>query len=129
MALDERRSLPDPDIDEFPTQEDPPTNPRLTSSFNPEYLNRSSIGKAYHVAKKQKFGKDNLEQTYTCEASFAHSILALFKSDLLTRDDLTSLFSAYPRAGTLWKEWNRVKDLDFTVLMEPNPDYVEVGDR
>jgi len=97
--------------------------PRLTNSLNPEYFDRSVLPKAYELAKQQKFGKDNINQSYTTDASFSHTILLLYKSQYLQKKDLKQLWAANPSTKTLWTEWKRVKSIDFRPLQRQNPNW------
>lgn len=95
--------------------------PRLTNSMNPQYLHRSQIPRAYELQRQQPFGKDTVEQSFTCDKSFFHIVLILYKSKLLVKDDLKSLWQAYSETRQLWREWKRVKRLPFWELRQPNP--------
>jgi hypothetical protein len=74
-------SLPLPSVEDktnnLPIQEAPasrptttttkPGAPRLTNSINPEYLNCSKLSTAHELQKKQKNGKDTVNQSFTCD--------------------------------------------------------------
>jgi hypothetical protein len=64
------------DVDFLPAE----TSPRLTDSMHPRYLEKSALAKAWDAQKQQKFGKDNLLQSYTIEPVFCHVLLLLLKS-------------------------------------------------
>jgi hypothetical protein len=43
--------------------------------MHPRYLEKSALAKAWDAQKQQKFGKDNLLQSYTTEPVFCYSCL------------------------------------------------------
>lgn len=47
------------------------------------------------------------------ECVFPHIVLPLLKRGFLEPSDMCNLFSAMPSTGTLWKEYQRVKDFDW----------------
>ena len=118
-----------------------PPAPKLSKSMCPQYQERSHLfhntaiqelhnyGKspdhpmAWQVQHEQRFGKDNLQQTYTTEHTFPHIILLLFKSTYLQSNELSPLFHAYPRAGLLHHEWLQVHNFPFEHLRLPNPNW------
>ena len=102
---------------EFPPAE---TSPRLTDSMHPRYLEKSALAKAWDAQKQQKFGKDNLLQSYTTEPVFCHVLLLLFKSGFFVRRDLRRLFRALPPSKRLWDEYHRVRNIDWSPLCQPN---------
>jgi hypothetical protein len=109
------------DEDELPTHSK--RQPRLTKSMNPRFFDKSVMGKAWQAQKKQTFGKDNLFQTYTTEPVLLHIVLPVLKQGFLTPEDMCSLSQASSPVDHLWTEYQRVKDLDWTPLCEPNPNW------
>ena len=97
--------------------------PRLTKSMNPRFFDESVMGKAWQAQKKQAFGKDNLLQTYTTEPVLFHIVLPVVKQGFLMPEDICSLARASLPIKHLWKEYQRVKNLDWTPLCEPNPNW------
>jgi hypothetical protein len=113
--------MPSLDVDSEPTTK----RPRVTDSMHPRYLQQSAIGKAWQAQKNQKFGKDNLLQVYTTEPVIFHILLPLFKLGFLTQKQMRRLFVALPPAKRLWMEYQRVKDIDWTPLCQPNMNWQE----
>ena len=97
--------------------------PRVSRTMNPQYLNKSMIPRAFALQQQQKFGKDNLNQSFTCDKAFPHVILPLYKSKFLTKADLKCLWEVFPPTRRLWTEWKRVKSLPFWELNQPNPNW------
>jgi hypothetical protein len=83
------------------------------------------MGTAWQAQKDQPFGKDNLRQVFTIEKAFPHVVFPCFKEGFLDLDDISNLFAAMPSSRTLWKEYNQVKDIDWTPLCEHNPYWKE----
>jgi hypothetical protein len=108
-------SLVDPDAASL----DNAAQPKATSSFKEGYLRHSRIPKAYELARIQKFGKDNLDLTYTSEATFPHTLLILYKGNWIPPEDRRNLWQAWQPAKRLWQEWHRVKDINFWPLRDP----------
>jgi hypothetical protein len=94
--------------------------PQLTKSMNPRFFEKSLMGKAWKAQKKQPFGKDNLLQTFTTEPVLLHIILPVLKQGFLSTADMRSLLAASSPIDHLWTEYQRVKDLDWSPLCEPN---------
>jgi hypothetical protein len=90
--------------------------PRLTSSMNQEYFNRSHLPKGYELQKQQKFGKDTLYQLFNCDKSLLHNILHLYKSKFLVKTDLKKLWIRIPITRHLWQDWKCTKHLPFWKL-------------
>jgi hypothetical protein len=100
--------------------------PRLTKLMNPEFFNKSVISTAWQAQREQKFCKDNLRQVFTTERVIPHIVSPLLKGGgFLDSDDMSNLFGAMPSTCTLWNEYQRVKDLDWTALCQPNPNWKE----
>jgi hypothetical protein len=100
-----------PDMNHPKTNEDadfPPmdTSPRLMDSMHPRYLEKLALAKAWKAQKQQKFGKDNLLQSYTTKPVFCHVLLFLFKSGFFVCRDLRRLFRALPPSKRLWDEYH-----------------------
>jgi len=93
--------------------------PRLTNSMNPQYFHRSQLPRAYELQRQQKFGKDTVQQSFTCDKSFLHVTLHLYKSKFLIKNNLKALWIAVSITRRLWREWKRTKDLPFWKLLEP----------
>lgn len=97
--------------------------PRLTSSMNPRYFDRSQLPKAYELQKQQQFGKDTVNQSFTCDKSFLHIALHLYKCKYLTRTDFKKVWTAVPITRRLYRDWKRTKNLPFWELRNPNPNW------
>ena len=108
------------DSEHSDNDEAPIKTPKLTKSFNAQYFNRSELPKAYELARQQKFGKDNINQSYTTEPGFDHILFQIYKSKFLQKKELKNVWRASPKTKKLWNEWKRVKHLDFRPLREPN---------
>jgi hypothetical protein len=114
-----------PDMSHPKTNEDfdfTPTDksPRLPDSMHPCYLEKSALTKAWEAQKQQKFGNDNLLQSYTTKPVFCHVLLFLFKLGFFIRRNLRRLFRALPPSKRLWDEYHQVKDIDWSPLCQPN---------
>jgi hypothetical protein len=114
-----------PDTNRPESNEDvnfPPTDtsPRLTDSMHPHYLEKSALAKAWDAQKQQKFGKDNLLQSYTTKPVFCHVLLFLFKSGFFICHDLRRLFRALLPSKRLWDKYHRVRNIDWSPLCQPN---------
>jgi hypothetical protein len=81
-------------------------SPCFTDSMHPRYLEKSALAKAWEAQKKQKFGKDNLLQSYTTKPVFCHEWLFLFKLGFLVCHNLRHLFRALPPSKHLWGEYH-----------------------
>ena len=116
--------FPSHDLDVSPCEKptDKPS-PRLTKSMNPKFFEKSAMCTAWQAQKEQKFGKDNLHQVFTTERVFPHVVFFLLKYEFLDADDRTNLFEAMPSTRSLWTEYHRVKDIDWTPLCQPNPNW------
>ena len=106
-----------------PTLEPPTKRPRLTDAMKPSFFDRSAMDTAWAAQKNQAFGKDNLDQAYTTEASFFHVLLPVMKSRFLSTRSTRVLCLSHPPIKTLWTEYQRVHALDWTPLCNPNPDW------
>jgi hypothetical protein len=91
--------------------------------MNQEYFNRSLLPKAYELQKQQKFGKDTLYQSFTCDKSFLHIVLHLYKSKFLVKTDLKRLWITIPITRRLWCDWKCTKHLPFWKLSGSNPNW------
>jgi hypothetical protein len=74
------------------------TQPRLSKSSKPAFFQKSVMAKAWQAQKEQSFG-------------------------FLDDNDMDNLFRASPSIGHLWSEYERVKDIDWSPLQEPNPNW------
>ena len=113
------------DTDHASPAEPSTKQPRLTNSMNPQFFEKSAMGTAWEAQKNQPFGKDNLKQIFLTQRVFPHILLPFLKRGFLDPHDMSTLFDAMPKAGTLWKEYQRVKDLDWSPLCNPNPSWKE----
>jgi hypothetical protein len=84
--------------------------------MNPQFFDKSAMGTAWQAQQQQPFGKDNLRQVFTTERIFPHE-------HFLASCNMSNVFDAMPRVGLLWKEYERVKDIDWTPLCISNPDW------
>jgi hypothetical protein len=109
--------------DTEPGPEPPTKRPRVTDSFHPEYLQKSTLSTAWQAQKQQRFGKDNLVQTYTTEPVFFHVLFPLLKLGFLAYRELRRLFIAVPPAKKLWAEYHRVRHIDWRPLCDFNPNW------
>ena len=110
------------DSDDEDDQPRPPRRkPRLSASTNPQFFAKSAMGKAWQAQKNQKFGKDNLLQSFTTEPAFFHIVLPVLKHGFLAPEDIRNLSRACRPVGKLWHEYLRVKDIDWSPLCAPNP--------
>jgi hypothetical protein len=91
--------------------------------MNQEYFNHSLLPKAYELQKQQKFGKDTLYQLFTCDKSFLHIVLHLYKSKFLVKTDLKRLWITIPITRHLWRNWKCTKHLPFWKLSRSNPNW------
>jgi hypothetical protein len=91
--------------------------------MNPKFFNKSAMGTAWQAQKDQPFGKDNLRQVFTTEKAFPHVVFPILKEGFLDSDDMSNLFAAMPSSRTLWNEYIRVKDIDWSPLCEQNPNW------
>jgi hypothetical protein len=99
---DTNRPKTNEDVDFPPTD----TSPCLTDSMHPRYLEKLALAKAWEAQKQQKFGKDNLLQSYTTKPVFCRVLLILFKLGSFVRRDLRRLFCALPPSKRLWDEYH-----------------------
>ena len=74
----------------------------------------------WQAQKKQPFGKDNLSQTFMTEPVLLHIVLPVLKSGFLSVADIHNLSRASRPIGHFLTEYQRDKDLDWTVLNAPN---------
>jgi hypothetical protein len=111
--------------DESDDEDEPPSHPkwqpRSTNSMNPCFFDKSVMGKAWQAQKKQPFVKDNLLQVFMTEPVLFHIILPVLKQGFLMPEDMHSLSCASLPINKLGSEYQRVKDLDWKMLCEPNP--------
>jgi hypothetical protein len=99
---------------------------RLTNSMNPEYFNHSRLSMAYELQKQQKFGKDTVNQLFTCNKSLPHVVLPLYKTKFLVKKDLKCLWIVLPITQHLWQDWKQTKKIPFKCfqsLREPHPNW------
>lgn len=83
------------------------------------------MGKAWEAQKAQPFGKDNLLQTYTTEPTLFHVLLPVLKSGFLTPKDKGKLCKSSPPIRKLYQEHKRVRKIDWSPLLRPNPQWQE----
>ena len=103
-----------------------PGAPRLTKSMNSEYFNRSKISTAYALQKEQNFGKDTVNQSFTCDKSFLHVVLFLCESKLLIKEDLKRIWILIPATRRLWRDWKQSRKVtteEFESLRKPSPNW------
>jgi hypothetical protein len=93
--------------------------------MNPKFFEKSAMGTAWQAQKEQPFGKDNLRQIFSTERVFPHILLPFLKQGFLDTSDMSNLFVAMPSSKKLWSEHERVKDIDWTPLCRPNPNWKE----
>jgi len=98
-------------------------DPKLTASFNEEHFNRSVLPTHYDLIRETKFGKPNINQSFSSGKTLQHVMLPLFKSRFLQQSSLDCIFRSYPRATMLWNEHNRLKNIDFSPLRNPTPNW------
>jgi hypothetical protein len=91
--------------------------------MNQEYFNHSHLPKAYELQKQQKFGKDTLYWSFTCDKSLLHIILHLYKSKFLVKTDLKKLWIMIPTTHWLWWDWKCTKHLPFWKLSGSYPNW------
>jgi hypothetical protein len=101
----------------------PNMQPRLSKSTKPVFFQKSVMAKAWQAQKEQSFGKDNILQSFTTEPVLLHITLPVLKQGFLDDHDMNNLFRASPSIGHLWSEYERVKDIDWSPLREPNPNW------
>jgi hypothetical protein len=89
--------------------------------MNPKFFNKSAMGTAWQAQKDQPFSKDNLRQVFTTEKAFPRVVFPLLKEGFLDLDDMSNLFAAMPSLRTLWNEYIRVRDIDWSPLCGQNP--------
>jgi hypothetical protein len=97
--------------------------PQLSASMNPRYLNASMLPKAYELQRQQKFGKDTVNQSFTCDKSGHHVLLLLYKSKFLRKRELVNKLwhpAAVPESRRLFNDWMRTKGLPFWELRNPS---------
>jgi hypothetical protein len=81
------------------------------------------MGTAWEAQKNQPFGKDNLEQVYTVPPEFLHIVLPVMKSGFLSPRDLRKLCKSHAPIRHLHQEHERVKNIDWRPLCQPNPNW------
>ena len=60
---------------------------------------------------------------YTTKPVLLHIVLPVLKQSFLMPVDMCSLAQASSLISKLWSEYQHVKDLDWTPLCEPNPNW------
>ncbi len=65
--------------------------------------------------RQQKFGKDTVNQSFTCDKSGHHVLLLLYKSKFLRKRHP----AAVPESRRLFDDWMQTKDLPFWELRNP----------
>jgi hypothetical protein len=97
--------------------------PQLSASLNPQYLNASKLPKAYELQRQQKFGKDTVNQSFTCDKSGHHVLLLLYKIKFLRKRELVNKLwhpVAVLESWRLFNDWMRTKNLPFWELRNPS---------
>ena len=85
-----------------------PTYKHLKGAF------KDSLPTRVQVTLDQKFGKDNLNQSFTADVCFRHILLPLFKSNLLSPREQGMLVRASKPANVLRSLLSEHSDIDFS---------------
>ena len=70
-----------------------------------------------------KFGRPDINHSFTVEPIFEHTLVPMLKSDLFDSESLKNLCEAHPLFGHLRTTMTRLKDLDFTRLTKTMLNY------
>ena len=77
------------------------------------------------IFKQSGFGKPDLDHSFTSEASFDHIVIHLFKSDLLSHQDRSSLLDCHPLYHHLFKMIKWSTTVNFLDIQEPIANFSE----
>jgi hypothetical protein len=67
-----------------------------------------------------------VHQSFTCDKSFLHVVLHIYKSKYLVKHDLKKLWILLPTMRRLWRDWKqsqKVMTEEVESLREPNPNW------